>query len=756
METGLHKYPILLLLAGLLSIVLTAGEILAQTTVQGIITDRPSGQPLEGANVTLRELSLDHFRGMATDQNGFYQVTNLEPGEYAFRVSFIGYNTFEDTLTLSSEEVRTVSIELEPDEEQLDEVIVAPSGGAARVQAGRQRVTSADIRRVPTPGGGGDLASYLQALPGVVAAGDRGGQLFIRGGTPTGNMVLMDGTMIFQPFHILGFFSVFPSDLVNDADVYAGGFAPRYSGRISSVIDVKMRDGDRYEPGGSVTVSPFLGEVTFETPIARGESAIIAAVRRSLIEETSPWFLPSEQPLRFESQYLKLSHYGENDTRCSAMTMRTYDRGQLDFERGEVFKWNNFVLGGRCVILPPGSDLLFDMNAGLSHVSNAVGQSQDPDRFSKVTRFNLDVNLTRYIGPTRFNYGMFVRMQTLNFDMSEQFQIPREGRTHMFSGGGNIEAIIPLGDPVTIYPGTVLTLYRQNFPPTLEPRFRMSWEPPGLEDAELNLAFGRYTQTLVGLNDTRDASSVFTAWMPPPLDESPIQSLHALAGWQQSLGGGFHISLEGYHKWISDQPVAVWNTLAQFTTDLALADGRIYGSDFRLEYNRLPVYGFIGYGFSWIEYEAAQDHFNIWFGEPVQKYHPSHDRRHQLNGLLSVELGKYTVGLRWQLGTGLPFTQPIGFDEVHYFDEQLPNVRQSFGTPRVILDKPFQGRTPTYHRLDLSLERSILFPSYQLNLEVGAINTYDHTNFFYYDVFTHRRIDQIPFAPYISLQLETR
>lgn len=736
----------------------TVYESYAQTsTVQGIITDGESGQPLEGANVALRELSQEQLRGMAADQNGFYQVTNLEPGDYAFRITYIGYVTHHDTLTLRDGVSETISVALQPDEEELDEVIVAPSGGAARVQAGRQRVSSADIKRVPTPSGAGDLASYLQALPGVVAAGDRGGQLYIRGGTPTENMVLVDGTMIFQPFHIVGFYSVFPSDLVNDADVYAGGFGPRYSGRISSVIDVKMRDGNREKAGGSLSVSPFLGEVIVEGPVSkRGNSSFIASARRSLIQETSSMFLPDEQPLRFESQYLKFSHYGVNDTRCSAMAMRTYDRGQLDFEKGEVFKWNNFVLGGKCVILPEGSDLLFDLNAGLSHVSNAVGQSEDPDRFSKITRFNLDVNLTRYISRTRFNYGMFVRMQTLNYDMSEQFTHPRQGRTHMFSGGGYLETIIPLGETIYLYPGTVFTLYRQHYPPSLEPRMRISWEPSGLEDAELNLAFGRYTQAIVGLSDNRDASSIFTAWQPPPIDESRLESLHALVGWQQALGGGFHVSLEGYYKWLRDQPVAVWSTLAQFSTDLALADGRIYGSDARVEYNRRPVYGFIGYGFSWIEYESSQDHFNVWFGEPVQRYHPPHDRRHQLNGLLSVELGNYTAGIRWQLGTGLPFTQPIGFDEVHYFDEQLPNVRDSFGTPRVILDKPYQGRTPTYHRLDISLEREILFPSYQLNVQLGAINVYDHTNFFYYDVFTHRRIDQIPFAPYVSMTLETR
>lgn len=739
-----------------LAVVSVPEVTMAQTsTVQGIITEHTSGLPLEGANVVLEpyQPGRDQVHGMATDDNGFYQIRNLQPGTYTLRISFVGYHTHEDTLALRGGEISTVSVAMQPDEEQLEEVIVAPTGGPARLEGGRQRISSVDIQKVPSPAGSGDLASYLQVLPGVVSLGDRGGQFYIRGGTPTQNMVLVDGTMIFQPFHILGFFSVFPSDLVNEVDFYAGGFGPRFSGRISSVLDVKMRDGDRYQPGGSVSLSPFLGEVLVESPIKEGKSSVIASVRRSLIEYSSPWFLSEEYPVYFDSQYLKLSHFGVRDSRCSAMALRTHDRGQLDFEAGEVFQWKNFLLGGRCVILPPGSDLLFDLNAGISHVSNAVGDRNDPERSSYVTRFNMDVNLTRYVMLTRFNYGLFVHIMSLKYDIGDRFQIPQRARAHLLSGGGYIEAIIPLGDQVRVYPGTVLSLYRENYKTSLEPRFRITWQPGASENAELNLSFGRYTQSLVGLSDTRDASSAFTAWMTAPFGESRMEALHGLLGWRQSLGSGFQISLEGYYKQLKNLPVAVWSTLAEFTTDLALANGEVYGSDFRLEFNRRPFYGFIGYGYSETEYESAQDHFSLWFGEPVQRYHPPHDRRHQVNGLVSLELGKYTASLRWEFGTGVPFTRPIGFDETFFYNEKLPDLHREFGTSRVILEKPYLGRTPAYHRLDVSLERIFTFDPAQLTLQIGAINVYDHTNLFYYDVYTHRRIDQLPFAPYASLKL---
>jgi hypothetical protein len=243
--------------------------------------------------------------------------------------------------------------------------------------------------------------------------------------------------------------------------------------------------------------------------------------------------------------------------------------------------------------------------------------------------------------------------------------------------------------------------------------------------------------------------------MAEPFEGPRMEAWHGLLGWRQTLGSRLNLSVEGYNKWLRNLPVTVWSTLAEFTTDLALANGRAYGADIRLEYNHRPLYGFIGYGYSNTEYQSAQDHFSLWFGEPVQRYNPPHDRRHQVNGLMSVSFGKFTTSLRWELGTGMPFTRPIGFDEIFFYNEKLPDLQREFGTTRVILEKPYRGRMPAYHRLDFSLEREFVFSKASMALQIGAINMYDRTNLFYYDVYTHRRINQLPFAPYFSLKLET-
>ncbi len=733
-----------------------AADAAAQSAaIQGIISDRSDGQPLDGANIVLQEVGdPDSFRGTVTDRNGFYQMSGITPGRHSVRISYIGYTAYEDTLSLEADQRLTLTVSLAADDEELGEVVVSSQRhGAARRDLGHQRVSSVDLARVPTPAGGGDLASYLQAMPGVVAAGDRGGQLFIRGGTPSQNMVLVDGSVIYQPFHIVGFFSAFPEELVATADFYAGGFGPRYNSRISSVLDVQMRDGDRYDTGGSGSVSPFVAEIHAEGPLREGSSSWIASTRHSLLEHTSEALLGERQPLHFESQYLRFSHTAGDNSRCSVMALRTYDRGRLDFESDDVFRWNNFVLGGRCLALPEGSPLFLETNMGVSHMSNAAGNMENPELFSSATRFNMDVNLTQNLGDVRLEYGGFALMKWFNYEMRELFHEPREASDVILGSGVHFEASIPLGDRVRIRPGAVLSIYVKTYSPSVEPRIRATWQPFGREEEELSASIGIYRQALVGVSDMRDASSVFVAWMPAPIGGSQMEAIHSLLGWRQSLGGGFQLSLEGYHKRLRNLPVTVWSTIARFSTDLALADGEVYGGDIRLELQRGPFYGFAGYGYTWTQYEAAQDHFNTWFGEPVQKYHPPHDRRHQINAMASVDVGRFTTSARWQLGSGLPFTRPMGFDEIIFFGEQLPNVRREYGTPRVILEKPYQGRLPVYHRLDVSVETSIDFPGARLMAQAGAINTYNQNNLFYYDVYTHRRIDQMPFAPYLSIKL---
>ena len=206
-------------LAGLLG--LAAGASAQTGTVRGFIIDAADGQPLTGATV-LATSEAGEGRGAATDVDGLYTIADLRSGTYVLRVSYVGYQTVLDTIVVA-EGVELRSYELSEGAE-LEGVSVTAErpGGAADVTAGLQRIQPQDIELVPAPDISGDLANYLTTLPSVVTAGDQGGQLFIRGGEPSQNQVRLDGIPLYQPFHVIGFYSAFPSDIVSGRRLQRG------------------------------------------------------------------------------------------------------------------------------------------------------------------------------------------------------------------------------------------------------------------------------------------------------------------------------------------------------------------------------------------------------------------------------------------------------------------------------------------------------------------------------------------------------
>jgi hypothetical protein len=438
--------------------------------------------------------------------------------------------------------------------------------------------------------------------------------------------------------------------------------------------------------------------------------------------------------------------------RCSLTAMRSTDRGGLDPQNEESrVNWSNSLIGGRCTSL--GSETFFDARFGYSRLDSDAITSGASEFSSSTSRIFMNGDASRSFGHVRGNFGAFTYFKGYEYDFLE-FRSNEAGDAGWVELGAYAEADIPLGAGIRLLAGATTSWSPGTYAPAIEPRLRASWRPGGV-DGELSAALGLYGQRIAGLSDRRDASSVFTAWVSSP-DSSRTRSIHAQASWQQTLGGGFSWSVDGYFRRMYNLPVATWSTVAAFTPDLSLANGRTHGADTRLEYRRGSFYALGTYGYSWTRYESAQEDFGIWFGEPVQLYHPSHDRRHQANVLASLELGRYTFATRWEFGSGFPFTRPYGFDELFDFRTDLPIVRTQYGQTRLLLDRPYTGRLPPTHRLDLSMRRPVDVGAFQIELQAGVINAYGQTNIFYYDIFTNRRIDQMPFAPYLSLRFQPR
>ncbi|MEZ4700406.1 MAG: TonB-dependent receptor [Rhodothermales bacterium] len=734
-----------------------------QAALRGFVTDGATGQALDLVNVVI-EGAGGAGDGASTRADGLYQFSRLEPGAYRIRASFIGYQLFSDSLSLAEGQVLTFNIALQPVETELEEVVVESAGLAsvAVPVAGLQTIRAADIDRVPTPDVSGDLASLLTTIPGVVTTGDQGGQLYIRGGEPSQNMVMLDGMLVYQPFHILGFYSAFPSDIVNRADIYAGGFGARYGGRLSSVIDIRSRDGNNQSIAGSAAVSPFMGALQLEGPLLPGKVSLLASYRRSLLDEIAGQYVNDELPFAFDDLFVKFHAKVTPTSNFSATYLKTTDAGTLEQAGGELapdeVTWNNEVLGGRYVFLPRNVPVAAELRISHSRLENGIGPADAPVRKSSIEDTHIILSASFVGAQLNADAGMDLRTISLDSELGGLYQNVEFSNARLGNWGNYLDLDIKLGAYARLQPSLRAQFYKVRFQPYLEPRLRFVWERGG---HQLSAATGIHHQEIVGLTDRRDAANVFTAWTSIPsedaraasVDAGRIQNaLHAIVGYSVDTRRGVRLSAEGFYKRMGNLLVAEWTAYPRFTTRMQPASGRSAGFDLRLDAQKGPVYVQVNYGYSATRYEAEQASLKVWYGTETLSFRPPHDRRHQLNLLAGADLAGFDLSVHWTYGAGLPYSRAIGFDGFALIDD-IRNVGQIPTSRRVIYERPYNAELPSYHRLDVSLERTLTLGKTRLTAQASALNLYNRANIFYLDVFTLQRVDQLPFIPSIGLKV---
>ena len=196
--------------------------------------------------------------------------------------------------------------------------------------------------------------------------------------------------------------------------------------------------------------------------------------------------------------------------------------------------------------------------------------------------------------------------------------------------------------------------------------------------------------------------------------------------------------------------MAEWTPYTRFAPRIEPVDGEAHGLDVRLEVRRAAFYARLGYGLSEVWYDASRQRLAVWYG-PIQ-YHPPHDRRHQFDVLAAYTRGGFSASVRWQYGSGLPYSRPAGFDEFILMDHAVDPFTEP-GDRRAIYSRPFNARLPAYHRLDVSVEQSFDLGIALVTLHGALLNVYDRANVFHLDLFTGERTDQLPLFPVLGLNV---
>jgi len=732
----------------------------SRTTLRGFVFEKNSSEPIMFANVILQGIDNENIlKGAATDVNGLYNITSLESGNYKLIVTYIGYDTTELNIFIKEGEVKTKNIEITESSVKLNEVKISGERIEMKteVKAASIKITSQDLKIIPSIGGEPDLAQYMQIIPGVVFTGDQGGQLYIRGGSPIQNKVLLDGMTIYSPFHSIGLFSVFDSDIIRTTDVYTGGFGAEYGGRISSIMDIKTIDGGK-KLSGKLSSNTFGSKVLVKGPISKNKkSSFILSAKTSYLDKTSELFYKEPilffddkgLPYSFTDIYSKISFQGNNGSKLSVFGFNFTDK--VNYENVSKLNWKSNGIGSQFTLLPNGSPILIEGNIAYSNYLIELNEIAYPLRSSSISGFDMGLDFTSFPNQGKLKYGFDIHGFSTDFTTYNSInqRVDQDENTTEFSSYFNYQF---KSIRWIVEPGLRLQYYGK-LGTSLEPRIGLKYITS--ENLRLKLAAGNYSQNILSTSSDRDIVSLFNGTISSPenikdndgsdLTQKFQKSKHLIIGIELDLNENIDLQIEGYIKDFSQLTNINRNRIDVSDPEFIIESGIAKGIDLLLKYKKDNIYLWTVYSYGSISRK---------FNELI--YSPNFDRRHNINFVASYNYGKnksWKTDLRWNLGSGFPFTQTQGFyEQISFSDGINTDYNSENGNLGIIYSDLNEGRLPYYHRLDLSTSKNIKFNK-KSSLEIsGSItNIYNRENIFYFNRIKNKRINQLPFMPSVGI-----
>lgn len=768
MKSHLRFLPVLLLI-----FLLPLCNFAQQTgSVRGFLYDKENGEPVLFTPVFLK--GTDY--GAISDVNGFYSITKVLPGSYTLMVSTMGYDTVLIPIQIAADQVLTKQIYLKKGSINLKSVEVSAEKEAQKteVRASVTKITPKEIKSVPAIGGEPDLAQYLQVLPGVVFSGDQGGQLYIRGGTAVMNKVLLDGMIVYNPFHSIGLFSVFDTDILRNADVYTGGFPADYGDRISSVMDITTRDGNKRRYGGKLSATTFASKLLFEGPIKKqkeeggSSSSFLLSYKNSYLDQSSKilydYIDDDGLPFSFQDFYGKVSLNGENGSKLNFFG--------FDFTDNAIFKdvtdinWKSNGFGSNFILVPKGSNTLIDGVFAYSKYNIKQQEANEPPRSSAVNGFNFGFNFTSFINKDELKIGLEVLGFRTEFTTNTITGLSYEQIENTTEFGSFIRYRISR-EKIVIEPSIRFQYFASLSEFSPEPRIGIKYN--AFDKIRFKLAGGIYAQNLISAVSDRDVVNLFYGFLSGP-ESLPDQfngrdvptrlqkARDIIFGVEMDVTKHLDVNIEGFYKqfvqlsninrdkvypdngFYNDQP-------DYLKKDFIVEEGKSYGADFVAKYELRRIYLWAVYSLTFVERFDG-----------IRTYRPHFDRRHNVNLVGSYTFGKkldWEFNIRWNYGSGFPFSGTGGFYEYQNFEDGLyTDPLTENGDLGIVYGPLNEKRLPSYHRMDFSLKKTfVLGKNSNMEITASAINIYDRENIFYFDRVRYQRVNQLPFLPSFGINM---
>ena len=764
-----------------LTLLLSLSALTAQSAViRGNVFDAESGEPISFGTVQLLGPgSLN--RGANTDVDGFFSFANLPVGDFQVIIRYVGYDSLAQSITVAQpNEIKYQRLTLQPAGIDLQTVAVSARREQARSDVAVAKVTFSgdEILAIPATGGEADIAQYLTVLPGVVSTGDQGGQLYIRGGSPVQNKILLDGMTIYNPFHSIGLFSVFETEAIRSADVYTGGFNAEFGGRISAIVDINTREGNKKKFSGLVSASPFQAKVLVEGPIKKldpnnGSSiSYLVTGKRALIAETSPSlygyavqdnFFNLEEgedasdfglPYDYQDIYGKVSFVGGNGSKLNLFGFNYTD--DFSVPALATLDWTNSGGGASFNIVPTRSSVVIDgVISASSYDVNLLEETGFP-RSSQIQNYVAQLNFTYFGNGSELSYGFDYNGLNTDFTFVNPFGITTSQTDFTTELNGYVKYKKTLGGLI-LEPGLRAQYYASLNAFSLEPRLGLKYN--ATDALRFKAAGGLYSQNLISTQNDLDIVNFFQGFLVGPegvvrdaegelLDDNLQKAIHAIVGVEVDASNRLTFNLEGYYKGFNQLLELNRNKLTATDPNFVTLEGVAYGGDISAEYRtgNLLVAG--NYSLGFVNRDDGEQEFPTIF-----------DRRHNVNFYGSYSFGTdrvWQLGFKFNYGSAFPFTQTVGFVEDPNLDGNpvTPNIFTGNGGLGVLLSPDRNGgRLSDFHRLDLSLQRTFNFGASgdtRLELTASVTNTYNRENIFYVDRITNERVFQLPILPSLS------
>lgn len=766
--------------------------------VVGRVVDR-AGAGVEGASVTVTPAAGSGRRVARTDAGGAYRVGGLTPGRWRVRVARVGYDPAEREVVVAAGGEARADFTLASSGVLLEEVTVEGRRPAERertrfeTEAGvtTRVIGGAELKTLPGLAEA-DVLRAVEVLPGVVSTSDFSSAFNVRGGSADQNLILLDGFPVFNPFHLGGLFSVFNSDVIAQAELLSGGFGAEYGGRVSSVLNVETRQGDE-EPGlhGSAGVSLLATRVALHSALPAGAGRILGG-------EGGSWFVSGRRSY-FDVLLAPVSAFPYHLTDAQgALTLGTRGGGRLrligytgrdvldlsdfdppgDEDASSILKlqwnWGNDVVGARWQ--GPLGAWAGDVRLGWSRFREELGFVEfDDTRFaSRVAEGALRADFARSVGGaltlktggelSRVSYGNEGRSGGTTFFATDDVGV-------LSAGYGQLR-----WQPSTswiVEPGVRAEVWRSrgDTRTVLSPRLSAKRFFGRERDGAVKLSVGRYAQYLHSLRDENLPVSNDT-WVTAGQAIPQVISDQAQLGVERYWGEEWYASVEGY--WRRFRGVTDFNPADDPNDpddDLLAGEGRSYGLDLLLRRERGRLTGWTTVSLLRARRSFPDPLVPSATGEGAETitFAPIFDRTVDVDVVLRYELPRgVDAGLRWNFGTGTPYTRPVG--QFALWESELfgggyrqpqPDTDDEDPEPPlyVVPGDRNRERYPAYHRLDMTVRKTFTRRWGTLTPYLQVLNAYNQRNvlFYFYDYSgtppTRSGISMFPVLPAIGAEV---